>query len=169
MLTYWDSDPNIPTDAGSYGSGRGVYAMNETDGKDGDPYHDTTGRTTWGEDRRIFAVSQTLFSDTGPSLGYNLYSSSVQGEAIDRMVQCVEKSSYDRAGLDCGTTTAMMSTGDSSAVTSHRSVPVVVGNSSSHEIVGLIDTQYRWGPTLSKIFETRVTGKYVRGFNTYAP
>jgi hypothetical protein len=53
-------------------------------------------------------------------------------------------------------------------VNSHRSVPVVVGDGSSHEMVGLIETQYNWGAVLSRIFANTVSGidivvKY-RGF-----
>jgi hypothetical protein len=54
MFEYWDSDPNIPPDAAGYynATGRGVWAVNQP------PYHDTTGSTTWGENKRIFAISQ---------------------------------------------------------------------------------------------------------------
>jgi hypothetical protein len=104
MFDYWDSDPNIPPGMAGYynaAGGRGVWAVNDTGNAQqiSSPaarYHDTTGATTWGENNRIFPLSQVLFGVnlTPRVLGFNFYAIEQQGEALERMVQCVEDSRY---------------------------------------------------------------------------
>ncbi|KAJ1422200.1 hypothetical protein B484DRAFT_433045, partial [Ochromonadaceae sp. CCMP2298] len=69
----------------------------------------------------------------------------------------------------CGVTTQLSFTSESqefhtgsdtnlAIVNFQRSVPIVVGNKTHHEFVGLVGTQYSWGPTLSRIFAESVSG-----------
>ncbi|KAJ1436619.1 hypothetical protein B484DRAFT_253358 [Ochromonadaceae sp. CCMP2298] len=189
MFDYWDSEPAIPPGKAGYYSeegDRGVWARNETTNgvrESSAPYHDTTGRTTWGKNRRIGAISQVLFTDItdvpADGLGFNLYSVRKQGEAMDRLVRCVEDNSFTIATDKCGSTIQMSTSSETldyavktdtqlKYVNSHRSMPVVVGDGSSHEMVGSIATQYSWITVLSRIFRDNVSGidivvKY-RGF-----
>ncbi|KAJ1395551.1 hypothetical protein B484DRAFT_407569, partial [Ochromonadaceae sp. CCMP2298] len=188
IFDYWDNDTNIPPGKAGYYSAqgdRGVWAVNDTSNgllrSTTAPYHDTTGRTTWGENRRIIPATQMLFTDLLPpsALGFNTYAAGKQGEATDRMVRCVEDSSFQEAIDKCSATTQMSTNSVSqdylvktdaalTYVNSYRLVPVVVGNSSQHEFVGHVGAQYSFGPTLSRIFASAVSGidivvKY-RGF-----
>ncbi|KAJ1402756.1 hypothetical protein B484DRAFT_437545, partial [Ochromonadaceae sp. CCMP2298] len=163
IFDYWDSDPLIPAEAGYYSAAglRGVWSLNDTSNglvrSSSTPFHDTTGKTTWGENRRIMPVSQVLFKDKSPSnwLGFNTYASAQEGEATDRVVRCVEDSSFSTAADKCGATTQLSASSDSQDflvrtdtalqyVNSHQFVPIVVGNSSQHEFVGGVAGQYRY-------------------------
>mmetsp|Transcript_3583 Transcript_3583/g.8146 ORF Transcript_3583/g.8146 Transcript_3583/m.8146 type:complete len:215 (+) Transcript_3583:404-1048(+) len=85
IFDYWDNDTNIPPGKAGYYSAqgdRGVWAVNDTSNgllrSTTAPYHDTTGRTTWGEGRNILALAQVLLIDDTPQfqipLALNLYS-----------------------------------------------------------------------------------------------
>ncbi|KAJ1413711.1 hypothetical protein B484DRAFT_169190 [Ochromonadaceae sp. CCMP2298] len=189
MFDYWDSEPAIPPGKAAYYSAvgdRGIWALNDTtngiEESSAAPYHDITGHTTWGDEKRIGAISQVLFTGDVPAnfLGYNLYSVMKQGEAIDRLLHCVEDSSFKSATEKCGSTIQMSTSSETldyavktdtglKYIYSHRSVPVVVGDGSSHEMVGLIGTQYSWGPVLSRIFSENVSGNYPSPYNPVTP
>jgi hypothetical protein len=198
MLNAWDTDPAIvPGTAGIYSFDpfkRGIWGVNDTDrgirASFLTPHHETTGRTTWGDSRRIFPLAQLLFTKEIPApdaLGYNMYSTEIEGEAIDRLVGCVDDNTFQIATLKCGVTSKMTGVSDSadyyertdyalSSVSSFRTVAIVVGTEAHHEIVGSVGAQYSWAPTLSRIFEKSVSGgfntcmQHIKGFNThYAP
>ncbi|KAJ1384147.1 hypothetical protein B484DRAFT_410897, partial [Ochromonadaceae sp. CCMP2298] len=181
MINNWDNDPAIPTgSAGVYSLApfkRGLWGVN--DSASGirasflTPHHETTGWTTWGDSKRIFPLAQLLFTKNTPAapdaLGYNMYSTENEGEAIDRLVGCVDDSSFTGATLHCGATSKMTGSSDSadylertdyalSSVTSFRTVSIVVGTDTHHELVGSVGGQYNWGPTLSRIFADDVSG-----------
>jgi len=179
FFNYWDNDPSILAAGGGGGyysaTGRGVFGTNDTANgvqySNSPPYHDTSGHTSWGEGRRILPVSQALFKDTlGPSiLGFNLYSDEEQGEAMDRLVQCVEESDFTTATQKCSATVRIAASSDTrnflvktdtelSYVQSHLSVPIVVGEGGTHEFVGMLGTQYSWKDLLSRIFADDISG-----------
>jgi hypothetical protein len=102
-------------------------------------------------------MSQVLFTEITPpnSLGINLYSLEKEGEALDRMVHCVEHSSFKKSLQDCGETARLSTSSETQDflvrtdtalryVYFDRLVPVVVGNDSQHEIVGVVGAQYRY-------------------------
>ncbi|KAJ1420468.1 hypothetical protein B484DRAFT_421413, partial [Ochromonadaceae sp. CCMP2298] len=159
--------------AGASGNGaRGVWAVNDTsNGFTTAPTIDTTGRTTWGEGKRIVPMTQLLFTAVIPPrmLGANLYASQAQGEMFDRVIACVEGSSFSSSNQDCGAMTQLSANSadqdflvktDTSLVyvNSHRSMPVVIGNSERHDFVGLVGGQFNWGPMLSRIFPETISG-----------
>ncbi|KAJ1425873.1 hypothetical protein B484DRAFT_464385 [Ochromonadaceae sp. CCMP2298] len=144
MFNEWDTDPDIPFFTGYYSTSppqRGVFAIND---------------------------SGLIPTPLIPFHGLNLYSLKKQGEAVDRLMKCVEDSSFADAA-SCGVTTKLIYSSESqeyntghdtdlTIVNSQRSVPIVVGDKNHHEFMGLIGTQYSWGPTLSRIFSKSVSG-----------
>jgi hypothetical protein len=102
-------------------------------------------------------------------LGANIYADQSQGEMMDRVIACVEGSSFSSSHLNCGAMTQLsansvqqhfLSKTDTSLVYvhSHRSMPVVVGNSEQHDFVGFVGGQFSWGPMLSRIFPETISG-----------
>ncbi|KAJ1427491.1 hypothetical protein B484DRAFT_75574 [Ochromonadaceae sp. CCMP2298] len=180
MFNYWDNDPSILAAGGGGGyysaeGDRGIWSLNDT--ANGFPvtssltYHDTSGSTSWGEGKRILPVTQALFKDNlEPNiLGWNVYSDKEQGEAADRLVQCVEDSDWKTATQKCGATVRIAASSPTrdflrktdtelEYVQSHRSVALVVENGGSHEFVGMVGAQYSWGHLLSRIFADDISG-----------
>ncbi|KAJ1406156.1 hypothetical protein B484DRAFT_404234, partial [Ochromonadaceae sp. CCMP2298] len=179
MINYWDQDPAFPPgSAGIYSLwpySRGLWAVNDTGfirEAFRSTHHETTGATTWGEGKHIFALSQILYTEIrtppGP-LGYNLYSTEIEGEAIDRLVGCVDDNTFNSTTLFCGATSKMTGVSNSgdfleltdtdlTSVTSFRSVSIVVGTDTYDEIVGAVGGQFSYDEQLSRIFADDVSG-----------
>ncbi|KAJ1417051.1 hypothetical protein B484DRAFT_422080, partial [Ochromonadaceae sp. CCMP2298] len=147
MLDTWDNDPAIVPNTADHGM-----------------YH-------LGRHQAHFPLAQLLYTEEIPApdaLGYNLYSTENEGEAIDRLVGCVDDNVFQKATLKCGVTSKMTGSSGSadylertdyalSSVSSFRTVSIVVGTDAHHEIVGSVGGQYAWSPTLSRIFAESVS------------
>lgn len=151
----------FPNGTGQSSFGKGIWAINKTNGSPDGRYHDTNATTNYGSPNKIF--SPVFHTDEGanPLLMFNVHFNKIRGQSIDNMIACSEERALQEElspEHSCGVITPIMPIvkfdGQPGAAIFQPMYPAY----NQSVIVGFTPTVLLFSEVLENIFADEVSG-----------